>query len=226
VAKIPEQLNTAVAGKDAVYEVTLRAVKEPVLPEVDDALADRISPGKNLEQLRADLRTRLEDMALEREKEARVEAAKQALLSLVEFDLPETIVNQTAQRRVNQLVNANLERGVDQQTLMANEQAILQTATERAKLDVKEEFLLAEISKREGFKVSDQELSLRVSQIAATARTSPKNVMKVMQKEDPDAMDNLRYSMRLDKARQFLADNAQVTEKAVNMGDEPGAEQE
>ena len=44
------------AGKKADYAVTLRDIKEKVLPAIDDALATKLAPGKTLAELRQPLR--------------------------------------------------------------------------------------------------------------------------------------------------------------------------
>src|ERR1700757_882239 len=63
------------AGKKADYAVTLREIKEKVLPAVDDALAAKLVPGKNLADLRQMIEHDIEhakDHDLERAKEAQI----------------------------------------------------------------------------------------------------------------------------------------------------------
>ncbi|MBP7950278.1 MAG: trigger factor [Verrucomicrobiales bacterium] len=213
VAHIPAEANSAVSGKDAVYEVTVKAVKEQELPEVDDAFAARLMPGKTLAELKQAVREQMEANAERNEEQKKRELALQALRSAVQFELPELLVNNAAQRRVNELVKTNLDRGIDQETLTANEDTILEAATQQAEVDVKDEFLLSAIAKKEGLKVTDDELMLRVRNIAATARTTAKQVLKILKKHD--GLENLRSRVLLDKTVDFLVQHAEITVETV-----------
>src|SRR4029077_4765637 len=62
-----------VAGKKADYAVTLREIKEKVLPEIDDALAAKLVPGKTLTALREMI-----EHDIEHAKQHDVERAKEA----------------------------------------------------------------------------------------------------------------------------------------------------
>lgn len=79
-------------GKPIEVSVTVSAVRERIMPELDDELAMMASEFDTLDELRADLRTRLERARLmERGQEAREQAHDQ-LLDAFDVPLPEGVI--------------------------------------------------------------------------------------------------------------------------------------
>ena len=73
-AHFPEQYGKEeLAGKDAIFTITVHDVKEPELPPLDDEFAKRVSRTENVEALRADVRTRLEDHRRQKSRRAHLE---------------------------------------------------------------------------------------------------------------------------------------------------------
>lgn len=82
------------AGKDATIRVTLRGVKEKVLPALDDEVAKQLSGGKqdNVADYRAAVRAELEEAAKAMGKLAREQALVKALVDSSEVELPDALV--------------------------------------------------------------------------------------------------------------------------------------
>src|SRR5215467_9650917 len=100
------------AGKQTSYTVTLRELKEKVLPAVDDAFVAKLLPGKTL----ADLRHEIEH-DLEHEKEHQVERAKEEqivnyLHENTKFDIPPPLLRNETKRALTELVQRNRARGI------------------------------------------------------------------------------------------------------------------
>ena len=88
--EFPADFGAGAGGKKADYAVTVNEIKQKVLPELDDAFAAKLLPGKTL----ADLRHTMEH-DLEHEKEHEIERAKESqivkfLHEHISFDLPPT----------------------------------------------------------------------------------------------------------------------------------------
>lgn len=89
------------AGKDAVFALTVHEVKEPELPVLDDAFAQRVSKAESLEALRAELRARLDAGARQRGRREMVEQLFGQLLAAHEVPLPGVMV----EREIDSLIN-------------------------------------------------------------------------------------------------------------------------
>lgn len=211
---MPEDgITELISGKEVVFTVTAGPIQEADLPELNDAFADRLSEGKTLEELRQLIRENSASQAKQKDLENKRIAAMEALRDKIEFDLPENVVNNAAQRRVNELVKMNLERGLTQDMLVENESAILEAAGHQAKVDVKDEFLLMEIVKKENLQVTQQDMVQRIGAIAYQARTTPQKVIKSLQKND--GLQNVQHSVILAKALDVLVQHAVVEYKTA-----------
>jgi len=110
--------NVELAGKPVHFEVTVKAVREPVLPEVDAAFfaAFDVNEG-GLEVFRRELRSNLER---ERDQLLRERNRKRAFDSLMvanAFDVPQALVLVEAQRMLAELQQNLTQRGVDPGTM-------------------------------------------------------------------------------------------------------------
>ncbi len=107
------------AGKTAEYSVTLREIKERVLPPLDDAFAAKWMPEKTL----ADLRQALEHQ-IAHEKEHESERAREAqvikfLNERIQFELPPNLLKQETRSALAELVQRNRERGPERSPRIA-----------------------------------------------------------------------------------------------------------
>ena len=114
------------AGKKADYAVTLREIKEKVLPPIDDAFAAKLVPGKTL----ADLRDMIEH-DLEHEKEHDVGTGEGSadssniLHERIQFELPPALLQNETRRALAELVQRNRERGVTDDMLKEKEKELI-----------------------------------------------------------------------------------------------------
>jgi trigger factor len=213
-----ENVDELIAGKELTYAVTVSDIKEPELPELNDEFAARLVPGKNLEELRGLIRENISATVAQKDLEQKRIAAMVALREKVEFELPGSIVHNATQRRVNQLVRMNLERGITQDILVENEQDIINAANEQARVDVKDEYILMEIVSKENLSVTQDDMVRRISHIAYTSQTTPDKVIKTLKKNE--GIENLRHSILLGKALDVLVEHANITYEGTAAPDE------
>ncbi len=89
------------AGKDAVFTMTVHEVKEPELPPLDDTFAQRVSKSETLEAFEAELRARLDASAAQRRRRDLIEELFAKLLERHEVPLPHVMV----EREIDSLIN-------------------------------------------------------------------------------------------------------------------------
>ncbi len=93
-ARFPDAYPVAdLAGKAAQFTVTLHDVKELELPAIDDEFAKAVSPNQTAEELRQDLRRRLEAVAAGRSRRAIGNTIMAELLAKHDFPLPQSLVD-------------------------------------------------------------------------------------------------------------------------------------
>ena len=174
------------AGQDVDVEVKVSAVKEQELPEVDEEFAQTASEFDTVEELTADLRTRLErGKRLEQASAAR-DAVLEKLLDRVEVPLPERVVTEEVEQRREQIREQLAYAGMtEQQYLDSEEQTEDEFASEvekRARDALAAQFVLDEIALKEELGVEEAELTQHIVRRAQQAGMQPEQfAQQVMQ---------------------------------------------
>jgi len=196
------------AGKKADYAVTLRDIKEKVLPALDDAFATKLVPGKTL----ADLRQMIEH-DIEHAKEHDAERAKESqivkfLHEQTQFELPPALLQNETRRALAELVQQNRERGVTDEMLKEKEKELIDGAASLAGHRLKTNFILHRIAEREKIQVVKEDIDFRLKQEAARYDISPEKMRKELQQKD--ALDDVAEQILLGKTLDFLKANVSV----------------
>ena len=209
IVRFPEDFMVKeLAGKKADYAVTLRDIKEKVLPAVDDAFAAKLVPGKTL----ADLRQMIEH-DIEHAKEHDAERAKESqivkfLHEQTQFELPPALLQNETRRALAELVQQNRERGVTDEMLKEKEKELIDGAASLAGHRLKTNFILHRIAEREKIQVVKEDIDFRLKQEAARYDISPEKMRKELQQKD--ALDDVAEQILLGKTLDFLKANVSV----------------
>lgn len=126
------------------------------------------------------------------------------------FEVPQHIVFNETQRQVNQMVSRGYEQGMSEQDIEQNQEDLLKSAETQAKNNVKTMFILDTIAEKEGFKVTEEEVSQRIMMIAMQQQRPPKKVAREIR--DNNAFGEIRQDILISKTINFLRENAVVTE--------------
>ena len=196
------------AGKTADYTVTLREIKQRVLPALDDAFAAKLMPDKNL----ADLRHLLEHQ-LEHEKEHEIERAKEAqiikfLHERTQFEIPPSLLTQETRRALAELVQRNRERGIPDDALKTKEKELIEAAGALAANRLKTNFILHRIAEREKIAVNREDVDQRIQEEAARYNVTPEKMRKEL--EEHDRLNGLVEEILLGKTLAFLQANVSL----------------
>ncbi|HEU5045447.1 MAG TPA: trigger factor [Nocardioidaceae bacterium] len=171
-------------GNEVDVEVKVSAVKEQDLPELDDEFAQTASEFDTVEELRADIRTRLErGKRLEQAASAR-DAVLERLLELVEIPLPDAMVEaEINARREN--VEQQLEyAGISMQSYLDSEEMTIDEfeadLEKRVRDAVAAQFLLEEVARKTEIGVDQQELTDHIFRRAQQSGQDPNEFARHM----------------------------------------------
>ena len=209
--KFPEDYgHPTLAGKDAVFETTVKAVKAPKAAELDDELAKKFG-ADDLEALKTQIRERLESEY----KGASRQILKRALLdkldALVKFDLPSSLVDAEASQIAHQLWHEEHpeEHGHNHGEIETTDEH-KSLAERRVRLGL----LLAEIGQKAEITVSDQEMTQAVLRQARQYPGQERAFLEFIQ-QNPQAQQQLRAPIFEDKVVDHIVEGAKVSDKSV-----------
>ncbi len=164
-------------GREAEVSVTVASVKERELPELDDEFAMTASEFDTLEELRADLRNRLQRMKLVQQGVEARNKALETLVATMDIPLPEGLVTQEVQIRQNSL-NQQLEQaGMTREHYLETEERTAEDfdaeVEDRARQAIRAQFVLDSIVEQQDVDVSQEELTAQLVRRAQRSGMPP-----------------------------------------------------
>ena len=197
------------AGKSAVFDVTVKEIKAKSLPEVDEDFA--IEQGfDSVDELRADIRERLATAAGARIEAQFREAVLDSVVSHATVELPDALVEARAKELWDQMAHSLSHQGIDRQTYLKiagkSEDEILSEAKPDAETQLRREAVLAAIVEAEGIDPSDEDLEEALAGDAERSRTSPKKLLERI--KSAGRVDALKEDVAHAKALDAVVDAA------------------
>ena len=211
----PEEYGAAhLAGKDAVFDVTVKEVRAPKAAKIDDGLAERYG-AENLDALKEQIRERIGAEFNDASRSLLKRRLLDTLDEMVTFDLPPSLVEAEAKSIAHQLWH---EENPDVQ---GHDHPEIDPTDEHKKLAerrVKLGLLLAEIGAKSGVEITDQEMGQAVM---AQARQYPGREKEFFEfvKQNRQMLEQIRAPLFEDKVVDLILAKAQVRELAVKKAD-------
>ena len=211
------------AGKTIRYRVEVLSIKTKVLPALDDELAKTISEFGTLEELKDQLRKRLQEQK-QREAGAQARAGLvDQLVAMHDFPIPEVLLEERMDRKVQNAVRQLISQGIDPTGMGIDWRQMREGMREQAVRDVKAAFILEKIAAAEKLEVTEEELDQLIREMAQSEHEAPASLKTRLTRDG--GLDNLRVSRRNQKALDFVYQNAHIQhpKQSTSMGAESGA---
>ncbi len=223
VVALPEDFPLEqVAGKSVDLTITVKEIKEKVLPPVSDQWVSEISEFATLLELRNEIRNKIRAGKTYAAEQRFRSLAVQAAADNATLDLPEVIVREQAEEMVNDFRRSLESRGGSFEAYLEATGTTLEQMVENLKpqaaRNVKTGLVLDAVAKAEGLVASDEEVSTLVAQAAQAGRVDAKKFEEQLRRSG--RIETFRWQILRDKAADFIAANA----VAVTQGEAAVAE--
>jgi len=186
----PKEYGSAeLAGKEAVFKVTLHKIEEKVMPDIpDEELLKRFLPDiehPTKEDLEKQVKKQIKQEKLNKIYLEKLKPAfTQALIEKLEFDLPKTVIEQEVEMSFkNSLREKDEEEIKNLQNNPDKVDEIRKSLENDAQESVKLTFIVDELAKEEKIEVSDNEVIQAVYYEAMQQGQDPKKYMEYYQKQ-------------------------------------------
>ncbi len=199
------------AGKEAVFDCTVKAVKGPKPAEIDDELAKQFG-AESLEALKGQISERLEAEYAGAARSVMKRALLDELDKLVKFDLPPSLLEAEAGQIAHQLWHDENpdHHGHDHPEITPTDEHKA-LAERRVRLGL----LLAEIGRKKEVEVTDAEMTQAVMNQARQYPGQERAFFEFVQK-NPQMQQQLRAPIFEDKVVDLIVEGAKVTEKEIS----------
>ncbi len=198
------------SGKDVVFNVKVKEVREKILPELDDDFAADASEFDTLEELRADIRAKVGEALNSRAEEDFRIAAIDAAVDAATVDVPEDLIVARATERWERMERQLAQRGMDPNAFLQMQGKTSEELIEESKPDAERELereaVVTAIAAAEAFEVSDEELVEALAHSAEHERTTPEKLLERLRESGRDA--RLIEDIRAQKAIELVVESA------------------
>ena len=176
------------AGKEAVFKCTVKAIKVKELPELDDDFASDVSEeGETMEEYRAEVRGKLKERKESAAKEKKENQAVEQAAANAEIDLPEPMVELQARQMADDFARRIMQQGMSLEQYFQftglTEEKMMEELKPQAEKRIRTRLVLEAIVAAENIEVSDECLEEELKKMA-------------------DA-----YQMEVDKLKEFMGEN-------------------
>ena len=204
----PDFTEVSLREKAAVYDVTVKQVREKRVPELDEEKLKRLGV-ESEEALRQRIR---EELEAHRDASDRSRMKNQIISHLVQatsFDVPESVLQEETRSTVYDMVRDVVRRGAEKTVIEERRDQIFDAASRSAAEKVKIRYILSRIAREENVEISDEEVDRRVAALAQRYQTPVEELRGELQKRGQ--LDSVRHDIRLEKTLDFLLESANIS---------------
>ena len=202
------------AGKDAVFECKIKAVKAPKAAEINDELATKFG-AEDLAALKGQISERLETEYAGAARAVQKRHLLDALDKMVKFDLPPSLVEAEAGQIAHQLWH---DENPDVQGHDHPEIEPTDEHNELAERRVRLGLLLAELGQKAEIQVTDAEMTQAMMNQARQYPGQEREFFEFVQK-NPQMQQQMRAPLFEDKVVDYVFELATVKDKEVSKDD-------
>ena len=207
-----------VAGKTAVFTITVRNVAEPVLPEVDEVFAKALGIADgNIETMRAEVKKNVEREVKRRVDSQNKEAAMEALLAVSELQVPNALIDEEAARLAAEMKQNFINQGMAD---AKNLDLPLDMFKEQAERRVKLGLILAEVVQANGLEPSKEQIDAVIADFAESYE-DPQEVINWYHADNSRLQGPTSLAVEAN-VTDFVLGKAKVTEKALSFDEVMG----
>ncbi len=206
----PEQYHSKdLAGKDAVFTVTVHEVKEKQLPELDDEFAVDVSEFDTFDEYKADVKAKMIAEADERRKNVIENEVIKAAADNATIDIPACMIDQQVDYKMQEMQYSLMYQGIDMPTYLqyigATEEQLKAELRPAAEETVKSQLVLEAIIKAENIDADKEDID---KEIAKRAENQKKTVEEVSADMTEDMLEYIKDRVRFDKVIELLVSTA------------------
>ena len=196
------------AGKKFHYAVDVLGIKTKSTPELNDEFAKDVSDAGSLDELKKKIHESLEHERDHRQKDLQRERVLAELVKQHDFPVPQALVEQQMDVRLERVVRSLAQQGVDPRAVNVDWVSLRKRQEDRAKDDVKAELVVDRIATEEKIEPTDEELQSELEHMATHSGQSAEVLRASLTKQG--TLDRMRAKLRSDKTLDWLAQNAKV----------------
>lgn len=202
------------AGKPAVFKVTVKDIKEKELPELDDEFASEVSEFETLAEYKEDVKKKLIERKTANAKSIKENAAVDAAIANATMEIPDAMLETQAQNLVDEFATGMRRQGLSMEQYLQysgnTEDSMIEQMKPRALKQIKTRLVLEAVAKAENIQISEEDTEAELQKMAENYKMELDEIKKLMDESQIKAMQE---DLAVQRAIDLLAESAVETEK-------------
>ncbi|MCH5281503.1 MAG: trigger factor [Lachnospiraceae bacterium] len=197
------------AGKPALFKVTIKEIKEKELPELDDEFASEVSEFDTLEEYKADVKKNLASKKEEDAKNQKEMAAIEAVIEASEMEIPDAYIQTVQRQMVDEFAQRIQMQGLSMEQYMqltgSNPAMMEEQIKPQALKRIQSRLVLEAIVKKEKIEASEEDFDKEVSRLAEMYKMETDQVKEMIGEA---GKEEILKDLAVTKAAEFVVENA------------------
>ena len=209
--RFPQSYPEHLAGKPVRFNVKVRRVEEPEIPDIDAAFAESFGVVEGgIEALRGQVRADMERELADRLRAVLKQRVMESLLAGDELDLPESMVRNETTRVMQRRREELMHSGIDPEQVELDPAAFEKPVRRRLSLDL----FVAEIIKEHRIELDHAQVRVRVETIASTYQ-EPVKVLDWYY-SDRERLSAIESAVFEDQVVEWILERARITDEQIS----------
>jgi trigger factor len=197
------------AGKAAVFAVTIKDAKKKELPELNDEFASEVSEFDTLDAFKEDLKKKLAVAKEENAKIANENTVVDKVSAQAEVDIPDPMLDSTIDQMVNDYARRMQSQGIPLDQFMEFTGTTMEQIREQMKPQafqrVRNRVVLEAVVKAENIAATEEEINAELQKMADQYKMDIEKIKEIF---NAQGLDQLKQDLAVQKAVNFLVENA------------------
>ena len=197
------------AGKPAVFKVTVKEIKAKELPALDDDFAQDVSEFNTLEEYKADVRKKLEEKKEAAAKEAKEEAAIAKAIENAQMDIPEAMIDTQTRQMMDEFASRLQQQGLALQQYYQftgmDDDKLAEQMKPNALKRIQTRLVLEAVVKAEDIKATEEEYKAEVEKMAKLYQMETEKLEQLIGEAEAETM---KEDIAVQKAADLIRDTA------------------
>lgn len=197
------------AGKPALFKVTVKEIKVKELPELDDDFAQDVSEFENLDEYMADIKSTILERKEKEAKRAKEDAVVDKIIENTTMDIPEAMIDTQVKQMADEFAQRIQSQGLSieqyfQFTGMDSKKMLEQMRPQAVKR-IQSRLILEAIVKAENITIADEDVEKEFTDMATTYKMEVDKLKELIGAKEKEL---IIMDMAVQKAVDFVTDAA------------------
>lgn len=197
------------AGKPAVFKVTVKEIKEKQLPELNDEFAGEVSEFETLAEYKEDIRKKLAGKKEDDAKNAKEDAVIDAVIANAQMEIPEAMVETQQRQLVDDFAQRLQMQGLSLEQYFQftglDHDKMLEQVKPQAERKIKSRLVLEAVAAAENIEASDDDYEAEVKRMAEMYQMEADKVKEVMGEQ---GKKQIMEDLAVRKAAEFVVNES------------------